>query len=378
LLLKERVSRLKTGKLFYEQYHTAVSPVILTWQKKLRIIFKRKYLLLIISLIISVLVINYRGDKWEHVVRSSLYGIINDSVPLYSTEYVDENGIPFVDYKTLNGITPGKQYNPTIVCNYALDYHNKFLQEKDSTLLRKFFNCAGWLLNNLTEKENHALYIFNWQQPWYDSVGVPYTSGMTSGLAIKVFDRAYRLSGDERYLQYVRMLLRGFYIPVSSGGFTYKDNDGWWYEELADSSMHTPRILDGHIFAVGGLYDHVQLTNDDSATFLFNKGIEVLKSRLQHYDIGNGWSYYDAYRLPADRKYHRLLTAQMKELHEITGDAFFLRYYEKWNEPLSRSYVRSIIEDRNLSGITLFIIIWLVCWLCLFAITKLATQATKA
>lgn len=312
------------------------------------------------------------------MVRSTLYSFTNDSVPVYSTEQVDEKGIPYVDYKTLNGITPGKQYNPTIVCIYALDYHNKFLQEKDSTLLVQFFNCAGWLLDNLIKKENHALYIFNWQQPWYDSVGVPYASGMTSGLAIKVFDQAYRLAGDERYFHYARMLLRGFYLPVSSGGFTYKDNDGWWYEELADTAMHTPRILDGHIFAVEGLYDHVQLTKNDSATFLFNKGIAVLKSRLHLYDIGNGWSYYDAYRLPADRKYHRILTSQMKTLYEMTGDVFFLRYYKKWNKPLRRSYVRSMVEDRNLSGITLFIITWFVCWLFLLLIIKLVRPSTKA
>jgi heparosan-N-sulfate-glucuronate 5-epimerase len=346
--------------------------------KNLPIFFKRKCLLLIIALVISIFLVNNRGDKWEHVVRSSLYAIINDSIPVYSIVYVDRKGIPYVDYKTLNGITPGKQYNPTIVCNYALDYYNKFLHKKDSVLLAKFFNCAGWLLNNLRVKENYALYIFDWQQPWYDSVGVPYTSGMTSGLAIKVFDNAYRLTSDERYLHNARMLLRSFYIPVSSGGFTYKDKDGWWYEELADTSMHTPRILDGHIFAVAGLYDHVQLTNDDSAKFLFNKGIEVLKSRLQHYDIGNGWSYYDAYHLPADRKYHRLLTEQMKELQEMTGDVFFYRFYEKWNQPLSRSYLRSTVEDRNLSGITLFIITCLVCWLCLVTIIKLVKLATKA
>ena len=291
-------------------------------------------------------------------MRDLLYGLANDSVPVYAVEHVDANGIPFVDYKTLKGVTPGKQYNPTIICNYAIDYFRNFSEDNDSTSLSKFYNCARWLANNFTLRDNYALYRFNWQQPWYDSVRVPYTSGMTSGLAIKVFCEAYSVNKSAAYLAHAKLLARGFFVPINKGGFTYKDKDGWWYEELADTMMHTPSILDGHIFAITGLHEYITITGDDSAIYIFNKGIEVLKNRLPAYDAGNGWSLYDAYKLPADRKYHRTLTAQMKELYTITGDKFFLGYFNKWNEPLDRWYIRRIVEDRNISGMVLFIILW--------------------
>jgi len=129
------------------------------------------------------MVINYRGDKWEQPIRGFIYRAMNDSIPVYSVEHVNDKGVPYVDYKTLNGITPGRQYNPTIVCNYAIGYYKTFRDTDDTASLVKFYRCADWLVHHLSQKDNYALYLFHWQQPWYDSVGIPYTSGMTAGLA---------------------------------------------------------------------------------------------------------------------------------------------------------------------------------------------------
>lgn len=289
----------------------------------------------------------------------------------------DEKGIPWVDYKTLNGVTPGKQYNPTIVCIYAMDYAAKFKTHDDSSSLIRFMNCADWLLQHLTYRNDYALYVFNWKQPWYDSVGVPFTSGMTSGLAIKVFTQAYQLKRSNSYLDAANRLMKGFYVPIDSGGFTYKETDGWWFEELADTAMLSPRILDGHIFAITGLYEYIKTTKNDSARFIFDKGIESLKSKLPLYDIGDGGVYYDKYRSPADKKYHRTLTAQMKELYDITGDDFFLGYHEKWNKPLKRWYILRIMREGNISGIVLFSILCVSVMLLVKVITD-AIRSRKA
>lgn len=326
----------------------------------------------------AVLITGLYGDEYEQHVRNTLYRVSGDSIPAYSIEHVDEKGIPYVDYKMLNGITAGKQYNPTIVCNYAIHYFEKFHQRKKAEDSIKFFNCVEWLSGNVNLRDNYALYIFQWQQPWYDSVKTPYTSGMTSGLAIKVFTIADRLKRSSQYSSLTRKLVRGYYVPVSDGGFTYKDADGWWYEELADSSMHTPRILDGHIFAVTGINEYANATNDDSAIYLLKKGLDALKSRLPSYDAGNGYVYYDAYKLTADLKYHRLLSAQMKELYHITGDEAFLSYHKKWKRPLDRWYVVKVIEDRNISGIILFMLTWLACWVLVFVVLKIARPSQKA
>jgi hypothetical protein len=311
----------------------------------------------IVAVAASAVLCEFKGDAWEENVRMALYNITNDSVPVYSAEYTDEKGIPYVDYYQLNGITAGKQYNPTIICNYAIDYYKQIHPPDHNSATEKFFYCTTWLSDNLSYRGNGALYQFNWQQPWYDSVGVPYTSGMTSGLAIQVFTDAYRLTKNPNYLDNAKSLVRGFFIPINKGGFTYMEDSGWWYEELADTAMHSPRILDGHIFAITGVYEYWLETKDDSAATIISKGVESLKNRLKDFDIGTGWAYYDAYRKPADKKYQRILARQMLQLYHITGDPLFSDYYSKWNAPLSEHYILRIVKERNRSGIILYLLL---------------------
>lgn len=327
--------------------------------------YLKAVLLVITALVIAVLICNNKGDSWEESVRTSLYKLTNDSVPVYSRELTDERGIPYVYYYELNGITAGKQYNPTIVCNYALNYYKQFGPGNHNASAESFFYCVTWLAEHMTYKNNHAFYQFNWQQPWYDSVGVPYTSGMTSGLAIQVFTDAYRLTKSSKYLEYAKALLNGYFVPVQAGGFTYTGDKGWWYEELADTAMHTPHILDGHIFAITGVYEYWLVTKDDSAAIIIDKGIQSLKSTLACYDIGNGWAYYDIYKKPADKKYQRILTAQMQQLYSISANSLFKFYYDKWNAPLSRPYMIRVIKEGNRSGIVLYFLVCLATWLAL-------------
>lgn len=323
-----------------------------------------------LSLLIAAIVCNYKGDEWENSVRNGLYFVKHDSIPDFAAEYLDAQGVPFVYYPEQNGITAGKQYNATIVCNYALKYYQ--LQKHGDTAARtKFFNCANWLSFKLTRRDNYALYIFNWTQPWYDSVGAPFTSGMTSGRAIEVFVCADSLVHSTAYLNNAKLLIRGFYQPIDSGGFTYKSNNGWWFEELADTAMHSPYILDGHIFALLGVHKYWLATKDDSAAFVFQQGLRSLKQQLPKYNAPKGWSYYDKYQKPSDKKYHRILTAQMKQLWEITGDPYFQDYYKRWNAPLQQFYVLRTFKELNRSGIILYLLITLCIATLLIAVNKI-------
>jgi len=159
-------------------------------------------------------------------------------------------------------------------------------------------------------------------------------------------------------------LLRGFYVPIDSGGFTYKEPGGWWYEELADTNKISPYILDGHIFAMLGVYEYGKQTKSDSAIFVFEKGVQALKERLPLYSAGGGWSYYDKYHKRSDKKYHRILTGQMGELWRLTNDPFFKKMYDEWRAPLEKAYALRMLEERNRSG--LLLILFVTC--CSFGI----------
>ncbi len=306
------------------------------------------------SLALAAIVCQYKGDAWEEKVRQAVYSLKNDSIPNYAKIIVDEKGIPYVHYVAYNDIKAGDQYNATIVANYAIDYYKLITENNDSATKDKFLHCIEWLAGNMSYKDQYALFEFKWQQPYYDSVLVPWTSGMTSGRAIEAFTGAFKLYHSQKYLDNAMALLRGFYQPIQSGGFTYKEAKGWWYEEYADTNMHTPRVLDGHIFAILGVHKFWLATKTDSAAFIVQEGILSLKNHLPGYDIGNGWSYYDAYHKKTDKKYHQLLTSMMKELAATTNDPLFMQYYHSWNAPLIKPYLYRIIKEKNRSGLVLF------------------------
>lgn len=337
----------------------------------------RYFLMLLVSLVIAGIIVQFTGDKLEEQVRTLLYQLKGDPVLSYSTNHVDSNGVPYVDYHELRGYTAGKQYNATIICNYALDYYERYIKTKDENAYSKFFSCVQWLQGDITQVDNYALFVFRWKQPWYDSVGVPFTSGMTSGLAIQVFTDAFQLTKDSSYLQLSNKIVRGYFIPIEQGGFTYKTANRWWFEELADTAIHTPFILDGHIFAITGLYPYWQLTKNDSVRIVINNGINGLKNRLANYDVGNGTIYYDKYKKIADKNYHRLLVQQMKQLYELTGDKVFLHYYEKWSTPLDRPYLLRIVQQRNISGLVLLTLLTSGLFIGLIGISKLITFMSK-
>ena len=328
---------------------------------------------MLLTLVLAAIVCEYKGDDWEKRVRTAFYSIRHDSIPAYTTTFTDEKGIPFVHYAALGTVHAGDQYNPTIVCNYAIDYYQLAEEKQDAAAKFKFNNCVAWLADHLEYKNNYACYTFNWQQPFYDSVGVPWTSGMTSGRAIEAFTAAYQLDHSTKWLEYARSLLRGFYQLIDSGGFTYKEQPGYWYEEYADSRKHTPRVLDGHIFAMLGVNKFRQATNSDSAAFIFQQGIASLKVHLPGYDVGDGWSYYDAYQKRSDKQYHMILTGMMKDLWDITGDPVFKEYYRKWNAPLVKPYVYRIFKEGNRSGLVLYFLLSTVIWLLLFFVLKAKT-----
>ncbi len=323
-----------------------------------------KWLLPIIAIALAAGLCEWKGDTWEKHIRYGFYDAFRDSFPDFAPNFVDVRGIPVTYYPLQNGITAGYQYNGTIVAKYALEYYQLLKQQPDDSLRRRYFdNCVHWLDSAIAEVNGHALYVFDWQQPWYVNVGKPFTCGMTSGRAIEVFTNAFSLDGDSNHLKQCARLVRGYALPVEEGGFTYKNQEGWWYEEIADTGMQTPRILDGHIFALTGLHKYYLITGDSLTKEYFDLGIKSLKAALPRYDRGDGYVYYDALGKLADENYHPLLVNQMQELWQITGDPVFETYYLKWGKPLWELYLVRIWKEGNKSGWLLVCIISAALWI---------------
>lgn len=239
----------------------------------------------------------------------------------------NECGIPIVDYGYVHGIFIGKQFNPVTISHRAIYYETEY-QKGNESCKQLFLNNANYLVNNAISHGNYTLWQYNFPWPLY-KLPNPWISGMAQGEGIKVLTHAYNMTGDEKYLDAAQLTLNSFYIETKDGGVTYKDENGWWYEEYVTGTEVQPRVLNGMIYSLLGIYDYYELTGSQDAKFLFDQGIVSLKNNLYIYDAGNG-TFYDALGCKAPISYHTIHVNQMLQLYEITKDPFFREYYEKF------------------------------------------------
>ena len=251
--------------------------------------------------------------------------------PLSSTTeiIIDESGVPIVDYGYKDGIYIGKQRYAITISHRGLYYYDKIYE--NDTNQEHFLNCANWLVNNSVSYDNYSVWETSFAWPNYN-LTAPWVSGMAQGLGIQVLLNAYELTGDQKYLDVARSSLNAFYVNVSDGGVTYKDKEGWWYEEYAmTNNTIEPRVLNGFMYALIGINEYYEQTKDERARYLFEMGINDLKCQLDYYDTGR-WTYYDHLNHEASGSYHQIHIELLNELYEITGDSYFKDYCEKWTQ----------------------------------------------
>jgi heparosan-N-sulfate-glucuronate 5-epimerase len=161
---------------------------------------------------------------------------------------------------------------------------------------------------------------------------LPFVSAMAQGLGINVLADAYAMTGNKKYLSSADLALNVFFMEVNQGGVTYKDSDGWWYEEYAQrNNFQQPRVLNGFIICLGGIKNYYELTKDERAKYLYDAGFKDLKRHLADYDTGN-WTNYDMVGTKATLPYHQLHVELMDEIYRSTGDSEFKKYRDKWGD----------------------------------------------
>jgi hypothetical protein len=247
----------------------------------------------------------------------------------------DNSGVPQLDYHGRIGL----QYNPIAIAQFGLGNYNLWRWSTDSARRDKFFLTADWLCNHL-EQNSHGLAVWNHHFDWEyrDTLKAPWYSGLAQGQGISVLVRAYKESGDSRYINAAQQALATFQYPVEKGGVAFTDEAGdlWFEEYIVSPPTH---ILNGFIWALWGVYDYFLATKHNSAQELFSRGVKTLLHNLDRYDLGF-WSLYEqsGTRLPmvASPFYHQLHIVQLRIMHRLTGEEKFAHVADRWE-----SYGRS-------------------------------------
>lgn len=205
--------------------------------------------------------------------------------------------------------------------------------------------------------------------PWY--------SGMAQGHAIIVFLHAYTITGDVRYLDYALLSANTLATPLEDGGVLLEaGGEGVWFEEYADPTKDSdmaPRVLNGHVFAVDGLFWAWFVTQNVFYRDLLVRSIAGVESTIGKYDSGF-WSYYGLHYNFAHAGYHSIHIEQLNRLLEyssvlgVTETEDINTYKDKFrgykNLPFL-GYIQRLLYQRNnmiyvilISNISFFFVVF--------------------
>ena len=241
----------------------------------------------------------------------------------------DTRGIPRVDY----GGKIGLRYNPITTAQYGLYRLHCFDEKDEEQDLQAAVQCADWLVENLQESGSVHAWIYDFDLNWYGPKA-PWISGMAQGEGISLLLRINQLLGKQEYLDTAKRAFQPFTVGVADGGVRdYLSEETIIFEEFpTEPPSH---VLNGHIFALLGVYDYGMAFEDPEAQKLFQDACIGLAKNLFRWDCGF-WCLYDlhpTHRL-ASRMYMKVHIQLLNILYDLSNQTEFQQTAIRWNNYL--------------------------------------------
>ena len=277
----------------------------------------------------------------------------------------DESGIP-LNRSYIDVDDEGFHYYPISIGQVALSIFNNYNRTGNPSKIEHFLKVADWFVENA--EHTHAIGTYwttNVPKPEYQIEGV-WKSAFAQSRALSVLMRAWQHTGENRYLEVSAQALKPFGIDIADGGVAIRRKDADIFYEEYVASVPT-RVLDGHCFALFGLYDFYRATQKEEGSLsrkmakqFFDEGVKGLEESLPKYDLGYwvrfnrcelpGYPTYD----PCTLTYLQLVITQLEVLYRITGSKILLDYknkfstYIKWKN-IIRMYFAKLSSLRKLN-----------------------------
>lgn len=156
--------------------------------------------------------------------------------------------------------------------------------------------------------------------PWY--------SAMAQGYALTAFVRLAEYTGEPRWTTAARATFEAMTLAPAKDRpwVTWVDGDrNLWLEEYPRPGVtDSERVLNGHGFAVYGLYDYWQLTGDRRAVALISGGVATQTNLvLSEFRVPNYASHYSLHHEVNSITYHLVHGEQFVMMYRLTDQALF-------------------------------------------------------
>jgi glycosyltransferase involved in cell wall biosynthesis len=205
-------------------------------------------------------------------------------LPLHPASSLDSAGVPFhVSDAGESG------YQPTTIAEHGLAEWNTFLAGNDPAHRDAFLAQAAWILARLTPLQEGEERLPGSPATQANAGSGPWLSGRAAGAIVSLLTRAYRVTGDPRYLTGARRAAQVCERDILDGGVaSVPGMDGVFFEDEAlYPATHT---LLAHLQSLVGLYDYTDLaqdpTHDTALDALTARGMKTLHALLDAFDTG--------------------------------------------------------------------------------------------
>lgn len=238
--------------------------------------------------------------------------------PTVENPLLNENGV-ILDERN-------NSFNPSIISRFALERYSRWRTNQPSTgedWIKTALRQTDWLAANLDCQSGVGVWRFSFSASYDAEPG--WTSGFANAHGIAALLIMSRFIPDpERYIRPALCALGPFEADVEEGGFVTMDSAGPWYEEYATKARSG--VLNGHVFALAGLWYACTYGEVTRACTLFDKGAVTLRARLPRYDAGFTSRYSTLTQNYASPGYNQLQSQVLAWLYGVTNEPVFKSY----------------------------------------------------
>jgi hypothetical protein len=249
------------------------------------------------------------------------------------------DGIPEVEYPTI-----GYQKNPVTVEQYGLWAYGMTLYKPDDPSYRAVaVKMADWLIAH-QGKDGSWRYAFPIS---FDGVSMKagWASAMAQGQAMSLFERVYKLTGDETYKTAAIRALLPLKKTEAQGGLKicFLGNCALpWLEEYP--STPPSYVLNGFMYTMIGIYDLATIAPGSAAMHLYELCRKTLDVALPKYNVHNLSAYDLTFITVKSQKpqiprqgYVWAHVNLLRALDSLQPDATYRRYADLWAKNVLRA-----------------------------------------
>ncbi|MGO1562665.1 MAG: D-glucuronyl C5-epimerase family protein [Actinomycetaceae bacterium] len=279
----------------------------------------------------------FRGGRHELVEIDTLpynSNVVDD----IDTATVDDDGMHlYVRHDT-------RYVHPVGQAQFALSMLSNWQVTGDAHYLEMAEANAEGLLEYASDETGPLWFSYEFDFPLHgdasNTIHGPWWSAMAQGQVLSLMSRLAAATNAPAWHEAAERVFLTFLdvhgadeLPLTEPWAVFVQEDGWlWLEEYA-GDVAPMRVLNGHIFAMYGLYDYWALTGNEEAAMLFDGAAETVLEFVP--DLRNmgepswyGMRIQDNPRAQSE-SYHRIHVHQLEMVGQMTGDERFTELSEQ-------------------------------------------------